>query len=54
MFANRIRKGKGWIAKDDIYRQFITMFDDFDHPVFAREALEEYLIKEVSWYINKI
>ena len=50
MFANRIREGEGWIAKDDIYRQFIAMFDDFDHPVFDPERLEKYLIQEVSWY----
>lgn len=50
MFVDRIREGEGWIAKDDIYRQFIAMFDDFDHPVFDPSCLEEYLIKEVSWY----
>ena len=50
MFVDRIREGEGWIAKDDIYRQFIAMFDDFDHPVFDPACLEEYLIKEVSWY----
>jgi hypothetical protein len=50
MFVNRIRKARGWIAKDDIYRQFITMFEDFDHPLFDPKKLEDYLIKEVSWY----
>ena len=39
MFVDRIREGEGWIAKDDIYRQFIAMFDDFDHPVFDPACL---------------
>jgi hypothetical protein len=49
-FVDKIRQGEGWIAKDDIYRQFTTMFSGFETKPFSREGLEEYLIEELSFY----
>ena len=49
-FANQIRQGEGWIAKDDIYRQFTAMFNGFETKPFSKEGLESYLIEELSFY----
>lgn len=49
-FVNKIRQGEGWIAKDDVYRQFTAMFNGFETKPFSREGLEEYLIEELSFY----
>lgn len=52
IFANKIREGEGWIAKDDVYRQFTSMFINFESKPFSREGLEEYLLDELSFYSN--
>lgn len=52
IFANKIREGEGWIAKDDVYRQFTSMFNNFESKPFSREGLEEYLLDELSFYSN--
>lgn len=50
-FANLIKKGEGWIAKDDVLRQFTTMFDDFESSIFNKEELEKYVIDSLkNWY----
>lgn len=43
-FASLIKSGEGWIAKDDVLRQFTTRFDDFESPIFDKEELEKYVI----------
>lgn len=50
LFVDQIRKGEGWIAKEDVYRQFTSMFNGFEIKAFSREGLEEYLIEELSFY----
>lgn len=50
-FATIIKSGEGWIAKDDVLRQFTTRFDDFESPIFNKEELEKYVIDELkNWY----
>lgn len=50
-FATLIGKGEGWIAKDDVLRQFTTRFDDFESPIFNKEELEKYIIDELkNWF----
>lgn len=50
-FAALIKSGEGWIAKDDVLRQFTTRFDDFESPIFNKEVLEKYIIDELkNWY----
>lgn len=50
-FAALIKSGEGWIAKDDVLRQFITRFDDFESPIFDKEELEKYVIDALkNWY----
>ena len=50
-FASLIKSGEGWIAKDDVLRQFTTRFDDFESPIFNKEELEKYIIDELkNWY----
>lgn len=50
-FAGLIKSGEGWIAKDDVLRQFTTRFDDFESPIFNKEELEKYVIDELkNWY----
>ena len=50
-FATLIKSGEGWIAKDDVLRQFTTRFDDFESPIFNKEELEKYVIDELkNWY----
>lgn len=50
-FATLIGQGEGWIAKDDVLRQFTTRFDDFESSIFNKEELEKYLIDELkNWF----
>ena len=50
-FANLIKKGEGWIEKNDVLRQFTTMFDDFESSIFNKEELEKYVIDSLkNWY----
>ena len=50
-FANLIKRGEGWIEKDDVLRQFTTMFDDFESSIFNKEELEKYVIDSLkNWY----
>lgn len=50
-FAALIGKGEGWIAKDDVLRQFTTRFDDFESSIFNKEELEKYIIDELkNWF----
>lgn len=50
-FATLIGQGEGWIAKDDVFRQFSTRFDDFESPIFNKEELEKYIIDELkNWF----
>ena len=50
-FAGLIMSGEGWIAKDDVLRQFTTKFDDFESPIFNKEELEKYIIDDLkNWY----
>lgn len=50
IFANKIREDEGWIARNDVYRQFTSMFNGFETKPFSKEGLEEYLIEELSFY----
>lgn len=50
-FAILIGEGEGWIAKDDVLRQFTTRFDDFESPIFNKEELEKYIIDDLkNWF----
>lgn len=50
-FATMIHLGEGWIAKDDVLRQFTTRFNGFDAVYISKEGLEKYVIDELqNWY----
>ena len=42
-FAELIQAGEGWIAKDDIFRQFTSLFNDYDNQIFSQEGLTAYI-----------
>ena len=48
-FAEEIRHGFGWIAEEDVYRQFTDMYPGFKEAIFNRAELEKYLIQELTW-----
>lgn len=50
-FATKIEAGEGWIAKDDVLRQFTLVFSDFESSIFDKDVLEKYIIKDLKdWY----
>ena len=50
-FAIHVDNGEGWIAKDDVLRQFTTRYPDFEKPIFDKEELKKYIIDDLkNWY----
>lgn len=50
-FAYLIKSGEGWIAEDDVLRQFTATFEGFESPIFNKEELKKYIIEDLkNWY----
>jgi succinate dehydrogenase flavin-adding protein (antitoxin of CptAB toxin-antitoxin module) len=47
-FAEKIQAGEGWIARDDIFRQFTSLFDDYDNQIFNQIFSQEGLTAYIS------
>ena len=43
-FIKKIKEGYGYITEDDVMRQFINAFPEFENMIFNKENLESYII----------